>query len=37
MISAYAKEDSKTFNNKLRDYQDYLNDNGLTTESGKTG
>ena len=37
MISAYAKEDSKTFNNKLRDYQDYLKDNGLTTESGKTG
>ena len=37
MISAYAKEDSKTFNNKLRDYQDYLNDNGFTTESGKTG
>ena len=37
MISAYAKEDGRTFNNKLREYQDYLNDNGFTTESGKTG
>ena len=37
MISAYAKSDGKTFNNKLRGYQDYLKDNNLTTESGKTG
>ena len=37
MISAYAKEDGRTFNNKLLEYQGYLKDNGFTTELGKTG
>ena len=37
MVSAYAKNDATTFNNKLREYQDYLKNNGFTIELSKTG
>jgi ABC-type transport system involved in cytochrome c biogenesis permease subunit len=36
MVSAYAKNDATTFNNKLREYQDYLKNNGFTIELSKT-
>ncbi|MDP6795441.1 MAG: hypothetical protein QGG00_08625, partial [Verrucomicrobiota bacterium] len=37
MVSAYAKDDGKTFNVILRNYQDYLRANGLSGEINKTG